>query len=149
MILRRPVSMALAALLASASGRPVGRGKQPAGAGQHYYLLYSLDTTLDGPPLADTNDDMSPVYQVTSVSGPDPSKPGTVGDPDQVEWMADKAREAFLGRDPATGLWLHPLVIPGVSVIGRALDIEAGATNDPTDGIISYVQRFRLDLTPA
>ncbi|MFD7867315.1 hypothetical protein [Streptomyces sp. NPDC059783] len=149
MIDRQPVSKALAALLATASGRPVGRGKKPTTAGQHYYVLYALDTTLGGAPLADMGEDLSPVYQVTSVSGPDPTKPGSVGDMDQVEWMADKARQAFLGRDPATGLWLHALTIPGVSVMGRSLDVEAGATSDATDGIISYVQRFRFDLTPA
>ena len=149
MIARRPVSVALAALLASASNRPVGRGKKPPGSPQHYYLLYTLDATLGGPPLADEHPDLSPVYQVTTVSAPDPAKPGSAGDPDQVEWMADKAREVFLGRDPATGLWLHTLTIPGVSVMGRSLDVEPGATNDPADGIISYVQRFRFDLTPA
>ena len=149
MIARRPVSMALAALLASKSKLPVGRGKKPPGTPQHYYLLYTLDAALAGPPLADELPDLSPVYQVTSVSAPDPAKPSSSGDPDQVEWMADKAREVFLGRDPATGLWLHTLTIPGVSVMGRSLDVEPGATNDPADGIISYVQRFRFDLTPA
>ncbi|MFF2731777.1 hypothetical protein ACFVS9_28200 [Streptomyces sp. NPDC058008] len=149
MIARRPVTIALAALLASASNRPVGRGRKPTGAPQNYYLLDSLDTALDGPPLADMNDDLSPVYQVTSVSGPDPAKPGSNGDPEQVEWMADKAREAFLSRDPGTGLWLHPLILPGVSVMSRTLETEPGGTNDPADGIISYVQRFRFDLTPA
>ena len=149
MIARRPVIAALATLLTTASSRPVGRGKKPASAGQHYYILYALDAALGGPPLADMGEDLSPVYQITSVSGPDPARPGTVGDPDQVEWMADKARETFLGRDPVTGLWLYPLTVPGVSVMGRALDVEPGATSDATDGIISYVQRFRFDLTPA
>ena len=149
MIARRPISVALAALLAAASNRPVGRGKKPTGAGQNYYVLYTLDAALDEPDLADMNDGLSPVYQVTSVSGPDPSKPGSVGDPDQAEWMADKAREVLLGRDPVTGLWLHPLNIPGVSTMGRSLDVEPGGTPDATDGIISYVQRFRFDLTPA
>ncbi|MEU0624977.1 hypothetical protein ABZ329_29470 [Streptomyces rubiginosohelvolus] len=149
MIARRPVTIALAALLASASNRPVGRGKKPPGNPQHYYILYSLDTTLDGSPLTDENEDLSPVYQVTSVSAPDPKRPDSSGDPDQVEWMADKARETFLGRHPGTGLWLHPIVIAGVSVMGRSLDVEAGGSSDPPDAIMSYVQRFRFDLTPA
>lgn len=148
MIARRPFTVALAALLTSQSNRPVGRGRKPPGNPQHYYLLYSLDTALGGPPLADENADLSPVYQFTSVSAPDPTRPGSSGDPDQVEWMADKAREVFLGRDPATGLWLHPIVVTGVKVMGRSLDVEPGGTSDPADGIISYVQRFRFDLTP-
>jgi hypothetical protein len=63
--------------------------------------------------------------------------------------MADKAREAFLARDPATGLWLHQITIPGVKNRSRSLETEPGGTNDPADAIIGYVQRFRLDLTPA
>ncbi|MDK0525006.1 hypothetical protein [Streptomyces sp. ML-6] len=148
MIPRRPVTAALAALLTSATALPVGRGRMPD-AKPPYYLLYSLDTGLDGPPLADTHDDISLVYQVTSVSGPAPTRPGSAGTLDQAELLADKARTTFLGRDPATGLWLHPLVIPGAKVMSRTLEVEPGATTDPTDGIISYVQRFRFDLTPA
>ncbi|MEU6016969.1 hypothetical protein ABZ826_23840 [Streptomyces sp. NPDC047515] len=148
MIPRHPVTAALAALLTSATSLPVGRGRMPD-AKPPYYLLYSLDTGLDGPPLADTHDDISLVYQVTSVSGPDPARPASAGTLDQAELLADKARTAILGRDPVTGLWLHPLTILGVKVMARALDVEPGATNDPQDGIISYVQRFRFDLTPA
>jgi hypothetical protein len=114
-----------------------------------YYLLYPLDTGLDGPPLADTHDDITLVYQVTSVSGPDPTRPGSAGTLDQAELLADKARAAILGRDPASGEWSHPLTIPGAKVMCRELDVEPGGTTDPTDGIISYVQRFRLALTPA
>ncbi|MGW2850173.1 hypothetical protein [Streptomyces sp. NPDC001274] len=148
MISRRPVTAALAALLTSATALPVGRGRMPD-AKPPYYLLYSLDTGLDGPSLADAHDDISFVYQVTSVSGPDPARPGSAGTLDQAELLADNARTAILGRDPVTGLWLHPLDIPDINVMSRALDVEPGATTDPTDGIISYVQRFRLDLTPA
>lgn len=149
MIRRQPVTVALAAMLASATSLQVGRGRQPANAAQHYYILYSLDTTTGGPPLADDNDDISLVYQLTSVSGPDPAKPGSSGSVDQVEWMADKARETFLGRDPVTGLWLRTLTVPGAKNTCREIDTEPGATNDPADAIISYVQRFRFDLTPA
>lgn len=151
MIGKRPVTNALATLLEQATGRPVGRGKMPTTVPRphYYYVLYSLTTELSGPELADLNEDLSLVYQVTSVSGPDPDVVDSAGTVDQAEWLADKAREAVLGRDPNTGLWLHPLTVTGVSVMGRALDTEPGGTNDPADAIISYVQRFRLDLTPA
>jgi hypothetical protein len=148
-IARRPVTIALATLLTTATGLPVGRGRMPNNPGQRYYILYTLDTTLDGPPLADDNDDISLVYQVTSVSAPDPARPGSSGNLEQAEDMADDVREAILGRDPATGLWLRPLNVPGAKVMCRQLDTEPGATNDPADAIISYVQRFRLGLTPA
>lgn len=148
MIARRLVTNALATLLTSATGLPVGRGRTPGGK-LPYYLLYSVDTTVHGPALADTLDDATIVYQVTSVSGPDPAVSGSAGSLEQAEWLADKARTAVLGRDPATGLWLHTLPVSGTKVMGRSLDTEPGATSDPADGIITYVQRFRFDLTPA
>lgn len=150
MIRRRPVTNALATLLATVSGLPVGRAKAPAGnPDPPYYLLYAMPLEVSGPPLADDNEDAAIVYQITSVSGPDPQVADSAGELDQTEWMADKAREVLLARDPATGLWLHQLAIPGVAVMTRSLESEPGGTNDPADAIITYVQRFRLGLTPA
>ncbi|WP_327335125.1 hypothetical protein [Streptomyces anulatus] len=149
MIARLPVTMALSAILASATNLPVGRGSKPPTIAPPYFLLYAMPAELSGAPLADEHEDASLVYQVTSVSGPDPSKPDSRGAADQAEWMADKARTAILGRDPATGLWLRPLTIPGTKVIGRSLDTEPGGSSDPADAIMSYVQRFRFDLTAA
>ncbi|GAA2770240.1 hypothetical protein XF35_39890 [Streptomyces platensis subsp. clarensis] len=149
MIEKRAVTNAVLALLAETTGLPVGRGRLPAGAGLRYYVLYSLDTAVSGPPLADEHDDLSVVYQVTSVSAPDPAKPGSAGSAEQAEWLADKARTAFLARNPATGHWLHDLPVPGAVVMTRELDTEPGGTNDPADAIMSYVQRFRFTLTPA
>lgn len=150
MIARLPVTIALSALLASATGFPVGRGRKPIDAASPpYYILYSLPTTLSGAPLADENEDASFVYQITSVSGPDPSKPESFGLADQAELMGDKARAAVLGRDPETGLWLNELTVPGAKVFGRSLDTEPGGTSEPNDAIMIYVQRVQIDLTPA
>ncbi|MYW43050.1 hypothetical protein [Streptomyces sp. SID161] len=148
MIKRLAVTKAVAAMLADASQMPVGRGQKPK-ADPPYYLLYSVDTDLSGAPFTDLNEDASLVYQVTAVSGPSTSTASSAGYLDQAEWMADKAREAFLSRDPRTGDWVYPLTVPGYRVICRELETEPGGTSDPTDGIISYVQRFRLDWTPA
>lgn len=147
MIARLPVTMALSALLASVTGFPVGRGRKPKDAIPPYYLLHSVTAVYSGAPFSDRNEDASFVYQVTPVSGPDPDVPDSYGVADQAELMADLARKAFLGRDPATGLWLHELVIPGAKVMGRRPDVEPGGTNDPADAIMSYVQRFGFDLT--
>lgn len=149
MISRRPVTMALSALLTSATGLPVGRGALPPGQDPPYYVLRLVDHSTSGAPLADDNEDASLVYQVDSISGPDPDISGSTGSEDQAEWMADKARQILLGRDPVTGLWLHALTVPGAKVIRRSLETEPGGTNDPADAIIHGVQRFRLDLTPA
>lgn len=155
MIERLPVTrMVAAALTAASGGMAVGFGKIPTSADgttpvvPPYYLLYSLPLSLSGAPYADMNEDASLVYQVTSVSGPDPAIPQSSPTEDQVEWMADKARTGLLGRDPATGLWLHEVAPEGWKCMCRDLDIEPGADSAPADGIISYVQRFRFDLTP-
>lgn len=149
MIDRRPVTNAVLTMLADASKLPVGRGRIPTNPGLHYYVLYPLPVTVSGPPLADENEDLTVVYQVTSVSLPDPSKPGTSGSAEQVEWMADKARAAFLARNPISGRWLHELNVAGAAVMCRELDTEPGGSNDPGDAIMSYVQRFKVTLTPA
>jgi hypothetical protein len=145
-IARLPVTMALSALLASATDFPVGRGRKPL-ANPPYYLLHSLPAVYSGAPFTDRNEDATLIYQVTPVSGPDPNTPDSYGVADQAELMADLARKAVLGRDPATGLWLHALTIPDAKVIGRSPDAEPGGTSDPSDAIMSYVQRFRFDLT--
>ncbi|MFI0822324.1 hypothetical protein ACH4TX_41875 [Streptomyces sp. NPDC021098] len=153
MIEKRLVTSALVALLGTVTGLPVGRGSIPRTAtgfkAPPYYILAVVDVAAAGAPYADQNEDMEIVYQVTSVSGPVPGQSGSYGTLEQAEGMADKARAALLGRDPATGLWLHDLDIPAASVTCRELETEPGATNDPADGIISYVQRYRLGLTPA
>jgi hypothetical protein len=145
---RRKVTAALAALLTAETGKPVGLGRMPK-ADPPYYILYSVDTSVSGAPLADDNEDISVVYQVTSVSGPDPKVVSSTGTLDQAEFLADKARSAILRRDPATGLWAAALTVAGARVMCRELETEPGGTSDPSDGIISYVQRFRFDLTPA
>ena len=147
MIKRRAVTAALKTLLES-TGRPVGLGRMPQ-AQPPYFILYDVDTSVSGAPFADDNEDLSVVYQVTTVSGPDPATQGSAGALDQAEFWADKAREAVLSRDPATGLWVTALTVAGARVMCRELEIEPGGTSDPADGIISYVQRFRFDLTPA
>lgn len=154
MIEKRLVTNWVAQTLAAASGMPVGRGRKPTDdAAPPYYLLYSVDTSVSGAPLADQSEDASLVYQITSVSGPDLDVAQSTAAQDQTEWMADKARATFLARDPATGLWLHPLTVPGVSCTTRALEVEwggvPGGTSEQESAIMTYVQRFRFNLTPA
>lgn len=148
MIQKRLVTNALASLLGTATSLPVGRSAMPTGS-PPYYVLTPVDTSTSGAPYTDANEDMSLVYQVTAVSGPLSGQPGSTGTLEQAEGLADKARTAVLGRAPGTGQWLNPLTVAGASVMCRELETEPGATSDPADGIISYVLRFRLDLTVA
>ncbi|MEU9703108.1 hypothetical protein [Streptomyces sp. NPDC047981] len=149
MIERREVTNAVLAMLTAATGMPVGRGRLPQNPGTRYYVVHALDATLSGPPLADLNEDLTVIFQVDSVSAPDPTKPGSSGSAEQAEWLADRARAAFLGRSRLSGQWTHPISVSGAVVMARSLDSEPGGTNDPADAIMNFVQRFRLDLTPA
>jgi hypothetical protein len=143
----RLVTNALKALLAEGSGKPVGEGVKPEGDPSAYYILHFIDRQTHGAPYADLNEDCTLIYQVDAVSGRDVTDPDSYGTQEQMEWLADKARTVFLGRDPVTRRWLHDLVVPGVRVMGRAPEVEAGGTPGAADGIMSSASRFRFDLT--
>ena len=100
MIERREVTLAIAAALAAGSGKPVGRGAIPPGGEPPYYLLVAVSTTLSGPPLADENPDMSVVYQVTAVTGPAPSTPGSYAVADQVQPWIRQTRSPYMLLTP-------------------------------------------------
>lgn len=149
MIRTRVFTNALQAMLATGSGKPVGKGRRPDGTPGSYYILYRVDRQTDGAPYTDLNEDATLVYQITAVSGPDPNDPDSYGTQDQLEWLEDKAREVILGRNPGTGVWLHPLTVPGIRVMARLPDIEPGGTPDPSDGIMSSASRFAFKLNSA
>ncbi len=147
MIQSRVFTNALITTLTTGSGKPVGRGKQPDGNPTNYYILYRVDRATDGAVFSDLNEDATLVYQVTSVSAPDPTKPDSYGVQEQLEWLEDKARQVLLGRDPVTGRWLHDITATGIKVMARRPDAEPGGTSDPADGIMSSAIRFAFDLT--
>lgn len=149
MIDTRTVTNGLIALLAAATGKPVGPGRRPDAMEDpsHYYIVYFITRTTTGAPFADLNEDAELTYQVTSVSGPDPDDADSYGTQDQLQWLDDTARRAVLGRDPATGLWLHEMTVPGARVTGRRPAGEAGETPDASDAIMSSAQRFTLTVS--
>lgn len=144
-----PVTKSLIALLADATGKPVGEGTRPHAMADpsHYYIVYFITRTSDGSPYADLNEDATLTYQITSVSGPDPADPDSYGTQDQLQWLDDHARRAILERNPVTRRWLHDMPVPGARVIGRAHAGEAGETPDATDAIMSSAQRFTISVT--
>lgn len=149
MIKTRVFTNGLLEMLATGSGKPVGKGRRPDGNPSEYYILDRVDRQTDGAPYTDLNEDATLVYQVTSVSGPDPGDPDSYGTQDQLEWMEDKVREVILGRNPATRAWLHPLAPSGIRVMARMPEVEAGGTPDATDGIMSSYSRFAFKLNSA
>ena len=147
MIQSRVFTNALAAALEAGTGKPVGKGRHPDGNPDHYYILYRLPRQTDGAPYTDLNEDATITYQVTSVSARATDLPDSFGTLEQLEWLEDKAREVLLGRNPVTRQWLHPINAPGIRVLARRADVEAGGTPDATDGIMSSASRFVFDLS--
>ncbi|MFH9425969.1 hypothetical protein [Streptomyces sp. NPDC017529] len=152
MLDRRPVTNALAQLLATLTGKPVGQQTVPLNPATGkpylppYTLLYSLDRDNDDGTLADAGTAGTADYQATFVSGPNATQ--QQGTEEQVEWLADKGR-AVVARPPdGSHGFLHPLTIPGIICYHRTAH-EPGATSDANDAIISYVIRFRLYLEAA
>lgn len=149
MIDTRTVTDSLIALLAAASGKSVGKGRRPDGVEElsDYYIVYFITRTTTGAPFSDLNEDAELTYQVTSVSGPDPTDPASYGTQDQLQWLDDTARRAILGRNPANGAWLHAMSISGARVTGRRAAGEQGESPDAADAIMSSAQRFTFSVT--
>ncbi|XUM00279.1 hypothetical protein ACQ86F_25550 [Streptomyces venezuelae ATCC 10712] len=135
----RVVSLAVQAMLASATGRSCGYGAAPTssslptGTATPYCVLYPVGSTSDGPPFGDTSADARLVYQVTSVA--------TTAE--QAEWMADKVRSAFMARTEKGPT--YPVSAAGYVVMSRELDKEEGVA--VASGVYSYIQRFALEVT--
>lgn len=146
MIKSRVFTNGLLEMLATGTGKPVGKGRRPDGNPSSYYILYRVDRQTDGAPYTDLNEDAVLVYQITAVSGPDPTDPDSYGTQAQLEWLEDKAREVILSRDQATGAWSYPITADGIRIIGRRADTEPGGTPDPSDGIMSSASRFAFTL---
>jgi hypothetical protein len=154
-IARQMVTKGVAQLLATVTGKPVGVTKVPInpGTGQPYpppyTLLYPLDHISTDGTLADRGVAAISTYQATFVSGPIPGESDSSGTVEQAEWLADKGRTGVMGR-PADGApgYINPLTIPGVSCFHREA-VDAGATPDVNDAIITTVIRFRFHLETA
>ncbi|MFI2620392.1 hypothetical protein [Streptomyces sp. NPDC018584] len=150
MIDRRPVTDALQALLATLTGRPVGKDTVPLdSAGKPvpppYTLLYTLDDNDADGTLADNHKATVFDYQATCVSGPLPGQPNSRGGADQAQWLADRARRVVERPADGSNDYLHPLTVPGAHCYHREAR-GAGGTSDATDAIITRVIRFRLHL---
>jgi hypothetical protein len=146
---RLPLTLSLRELVAEVTEYPCGLGtlpRVPDGEGGMepapvpYTILDSLPGAFSGPPLWDWHADAAWSYQVTSIGERD----------DQVQWLADRVREGVVGRTDDE--WVNDLMVPGLRVIDRELDHDAGgepAAVSPAGSIVSYVQRFTITVTPA
>lgn len=141
---RLPLTRALVSVLSAATGRPCGLAALPRAEGGEpaafpYQILDSLPGDFSGPAFADWQADAAWAYQVTSVGER----------ADQAQWLADQVRSALFDRVAAD--WRIPIVVPGMRVIDRELTYDADG--DPVDGsqggIVTYVQRLTLTVSPA
>ncbi|MEU7576727.1 hypothetical protein AB0B50_03890 [Streptomyces sp. NPDC041068] len=141
MIDRARVTDAVQAMLAMATGKPCGRGRLPLIGGKPaalpYTVLYPQGGPVGGAPLADRSEDARLVYQVTIVAAR----------ADQAEWLADRVRQAFLGRTPE-GAWLCTIEALAVDVWGRELLADEGLDEAGAgDAVVTGVQRYELAVT--
>ncbi|GHJ34349.1 hypothetical protein ACFV4E_22410 [Streptomyces hygroscopicus] len=155
MIQRQTVTKGVAQLLATVTGKPVGVAKVPinSATGQPYpppyTLLYPLDHISSDGTLADRGAAAISTYQATFVSGPTPGTADSGGTVEQSEWLADKGRTGVMARPTDGSLgYANALTIPGVSCFHREA-VDAGATSDQNDAIITTVIRFRFHLETA
>lgn len=140
MIDRAPMTAAVRAMLATATGRTCGVGGLPLVDGKPaplpYSVLYPLGGPVDGAPFSDAAEDAHLTYQVTIVAART----------DQAEWLADRVRRAFLERTPV-GEWEQPLAAPGLSLWARELVVDEGVDPTVTEDVVTYVQRYTLSTT--
>jgi len=139
---RLPMGKALRDALEAGTGKPCGWGGFPrvgtpaVPAEPPFTVLYDLPgTTYAGPPLDDDHADVEWVWQVTCVARR----------ADQAIWLGDRVREVVLGK--VAGVYVYPLVVGGMVVIGRRSDGDGGV--DGQDGVVNYSERFALTVTGA
>lgn len=90
----RKITDALITMLETATGKQIGDARAPEPTTDDtpdypYAVLVSLGRTQSSGSIAAPHSDVSIMYQVTSVGE----------NRDQADWMADKVREAILGRN--------------------------------------------------
>lgn len=151
MIERLPVTAGLQALLATLTGRPVGRRTVPLDAAGRavpppYTILYPLDRADDTNTVADNQKAAVFDYQATFVSGPQPGIPNSRGGDEQAQWLADRAWKVV--QRPADGSpgYAHPINVGDGVACWKREAREAGGTDNAEDAIITSVIRYRLFL---
>lgn len=144
---RLPMTKAIKALfVAQFHPKPIGLAVAPRMADPEdpstliavpppYGVLHALWTTTGGPPLHDPNADSEWNYQLSLYA-----EKG-----DQLEWMLDKARAVWVGRNPDRS-WRHPIEVEGMKVMDRELRDDLGA--DPSGASIDAVLRLAIKVTP-
>lgn len=138
---QRKVTTNLVTMLQAATSRPGADMVPPEAAELPYFFVIPIAGGPDssGPALTAPDADVGVVYQVTSVGARR----------DQSEWMADKVRQAILGRNPDGSFVVAFPVVPGLSVADRRPDGGRPGTDRQGDGRYATPERYVLHLTPS
>jgi hypothetical protein len=153
---RQSVTTALIAMLASATGRPIGdlEAPEPSGSAIAPVTPYAIVTPIPGGGLVERDlADAYPqpvvlIYEVLSVGGEENEGPRR----DQAQWMADKVAKSILdrGSDGSYVNAITPATNPGdvaVKVGLRDLDVQGGVVIEGT--LASIADRYSLTVTRA
>lgn len=114
----RLITDAVLSTLQTGTGKPIGDHNAPRDDAQEikvppYGVLFCLPGgNAWGPPLYDSHDSTSVIYQVTSVG----SKRN------QCEWMSDKVRSVLLARTSAG--FTTSITATGIAVVDRDLSYQ-------------------------
>lgn len=135
------ITDALVAFLAAQTARPVGRATAPLVDGDPadlgdgpYAIVYQLPGGGTwGPGLYGPDEGAQLPFQVTSVGRRS----------DQADWMADRVRQAMVGR--TNGTLTADLVVPGVTVLDREFSAYGG--HDREGDVVSVPDTFLLHVT--
>lgn len=136
---RRHLNESVRASIAAATGRPCFLVVVPEDVNPT--LPYSILYPIAGGGFSGSYDlpDRQPavVYQLTSVGG----------STNQAEWMGDRVRKAFLGRNDDAA-FLYPISAPaGWTIMQRSSDSGAGGVDPGEGGLYSIAERFVIWLT--
>lgn len=151
MIERQAVTQGLQQLLATLTGRPVGRRTVPLDAAGRavpppYTILYPLDRADDTNTIADNQTAAVFDYQATFVSGPQPGIPDSRGGDEQATWLADRGWKVVARPADGSPGYAHPINVGDGVACWRREAREAGGTDNAEDAIITSVIRYRLFL---
>lgn len=105
-------------LLKTATNRPGALGEIPDLTAEDptpYWILYPLTIPRGIGSWNNPEEEHDHLYQVTCVGG----------NHAQTAWMSDKVHDALVERGPYEG-WAWELVVDGLYVTGRSLDVRGG-----------------------
>lgn len=132
---------AVGEMLVTIAGLGVGQGRAPLppdGADDPelpYVIVYSIPWDFyDFLPMS-SDQDVPLAFQTTTVGAT----------AQQARFNDDRIRAKLTEISPVTGTWVTPLVIPGMTVMGRRCTMAGG--EDPDVRLTSVVSRYVLDVS--